>query len=103
MPGSHVLEAAAKIPVQSLDDNLHVASIVVHAQPAMLDPVSAWLEQQSGTEIYGRDDQGKLVVVIESHNSQDVLDVIDNVQLQPGVLNAALVYHELVPPEEDTP
>lgn len=103
MPGSNVLEAAAQIPVQSLDDNLHVTSIVVHTQPNRLDSVSAWLAQQPGTEVYGHDAQGKLVVVIESHNSQDVLDVIDNVQLQPGVLNAALVYHELVPPEEDTP
>lgn len=103
MPGSNVLEAAAQIPVQSLDDNLHIASIVVHTRPDMLESVSAWLTQQAGTEIYGRDAQGKLVVVIESDDSQTVLDVIDNVQLQPGVLNAALVYHELVPPEEDTP
>lgn len=101
MPSSNTLERASQIPVHPLEPELHIASLVVHTRPEALSLVTYWLEQQPGVEIHAASDLGKLVVVVESDNSQTVLNLIDQATEQPGVINAALVYHELVSPEEE--
>lgn len=92
-----------RIPAQTLPSEWHVASIIVHTQPDALSVTREWLESLPGTEIHASNDQGKLVVVLESLSAQSILDVIDQASVRRGVLNAALVYHEVLPPEEDTP
>ncbi len=92
-----------QIPTETLPSEWHVASIIVHTQPIALNTTRNWLEGLPGAEIHASSDQGKLVVVLESLTAQSILDVIDQASAHPGVLNAALVYHEVLPPEEDTP
>lgn len=87
------------IPLQDTDADLHVASLVVYCRPESLADSSDWLLRQLGVEIHAQNEQGKLVVVMESHNAQDILDLIDAAHEQPGIVNAALIYHEVVPPE----
>lgn len=89
--------SAELIPVQIYrPDPLHIASVIVHVQPFALNVVRHWLEKIAGVEIHAVSEQGKFVVVIEATQEQVILDLIDNVITQPGVLNAALVYHEIL-------
>lgn len=90
----------ARIPTKSLGTEWHVASVAIHTRPEALDQTIQWLERRPATEVHAQSHQGKLVVVIESENPQDILDLIDDAIEQPGVVNAALVYHEVIPSEE---
>lgn len=80
---------------------LHVASFIVHVRPTTINELAKWLEQQPRVEIYTRSEEGKLAVVMESDHEQAVLDLLDSVNQQPGVLNTALIYHEIIDGEED--
>lgn len=80
-------------------DTLHVASFLVHVRPTNLHDVADWLADQADCEVSAEDPSGKLVVVVESLHETRVLELIDSVQLLPGVLGAAFVYHELLDPD----
>lgn len=80
---------------------IHVASLIVHVRPGHLPEISQWLERQSGVEIHSQSDQGKLAIVLECDHERAVLDLIDTLADMPGVLNAALIYHEIIDGEED--
>ena len=49
-----------------------------------------------GLELHQHSPQGKLVVVLETEHEQQILDTIEQIQNLPGVLNAVLIYHELL-------
>ncbi len=93
-------EHPARIPTKSLGTEWHVASVAIHTRPEALEQTVQWLTRRAGTEVHAQSHQGKLVVVTESENPQDILDLIDEAVEQPGVVNAALVYHEVIPSEE---
>jgi len=80
-------------------DTLHIASLLVHARPELLEAVKANLRLLDGVELHQESPLGKLVVVLETDNEQQILQRIDSINQLPGVLNAALVYHELLSPE----
>lgn len=79
---------------------LHIASLVAHVRPAQLAATRRWLLAQPSTnnaiqiEIHAEDAQGKLVLVTESEEEKAIVNFLDELRAQPGVLNAALVYHE---------
>ncbi|RDB41948.1 glutamate synthase [Halomonas sp. DQ26W] len=77
---------------------LHIASLLVHARPEHSREVAQWLGAQPGIEVSAEDPSGKLVVVVESEREARILELIDSVQVQPGVLGAALVYHQVLDP-----
>ncbi|AMD01416.1 MULTISPECIES: chaperone NapD [Halomonas] len=80
------------------NDALHIASFLVHVQPEECKTVAQWLAAQPDSEIRAEDPSGKLVVVMESEREGRILDLIDAVQTRPGVLGAALVYHQMLEP-----
>lgn len=90
------------IPVQTISQSpkqLHIASLVAHVRPAHFPIVRRWLskEIQQGirVEIHAEEpSSGKLVIVTESEEEKSIVDFIDELRGRPGVLNAALVYHE---------
>lgn len=82
---------------QIATEQLHVASLVAHVRPEQLTQLRAWLLQareQITAEIHAENAQGKLVIVTESAAEKCIADFLDELRNQPGVLNAALVYHE---------
>lgn len=95
-------QPVGRIPALALPTEWHVASVIVHTRPEALDDTRHWLNGLEGCEIHARSDQGKLVLVVESPQAQTILDVIDQANDRPGVLNAALVYHEVLPAEDET-
>lgn len=91
------------IPVQDITQTpmqLHIASLVAHVRPEQLAATRSWLLAQPSTgnaiqvEIHAEDAQGKLVLVTESEEEKAIVNFLDELRAQPGVLNAALVYHE---------
>ncbi|MCE5980680.1 chaperone NapD [Pseudomonas wadenswilerensis] len=86
-----------------MDEALHIASLVVHARPELLEAVKANLRLLDHLELHRQSAAGKLVVVLEASDEQQILQRIEQINSLPGVLNAALIYHELLAPEGDSP
>jgi nitrate reductase NapD len=81
---------------------LHISSLLVHVRPELLAAVKANLRQLDGLELHQESPQGKLVVVLETEHERQILTRIDQINALPGVLNTALVYHELLETEGDS-
>lgn len=81
---------------------LHIASLLVHVRPVLLDAVKANLRLLDGLELHQESPLGKLVVVLETEHERQILERIEQISNLPGVLNAALVYHEVLNPEGAT-
>jgi nitrate reductase NapD len=79
-----------------MDEALHIASLVVHARPELFDAVKANLRLLEGVELHQESAAGKLVVVLEAVHENQILQRIDQINNLPGVLNAALIYHEIL-------
>lgn len=99
------------IPVYNIDDipeqapappsQLHIASLIAHVLPASIKEVTAWLERQARVEIHAQSPEGKFAIVMESDHEQSVLELLDTLGQRPGVLNTALIYHEIIEDEGD--
>lgn len=81
-----------------MDETLHIASLVVLARPQLLEAVKANLRLLEGLELHQESTAGKLVVVLETADEHQILQRIEQINNLPGVLNAALIYHELLDP-----
>jgi periplasmic nitrate reductase NapD len=75
---------------------LHIASLLVHARPELFEAVKTNLRLLDGLELHQESPLGKLVVVLETEHEQQILERIEQISNLPGVLNAALVYHEVL-------
>jgi nitrate reductase NapD len=82
---------SASDPVAAIPE-LHVASLVVHAQPARLDTVAAAISALPGAEVHGRSALGKLVVTLETPGMDGMMTAVRAIQEIDGVLSATLVY-----------
>ncbi|SEM47888.1 periplasmic nitrate reductase chaperone NapD [Pseudomonas sp. ok272] len=85
-----------------MDETLHIASLVVLARPELFDAVKANLRLLDNLELHHESTVGKLVVVLEARHEDQILQRIEQISNLPGVLNAALIYHELLDPAGDT-
>ncbi len=83
------------------DSPLHIASLLVHCRPELLSGVKANLRRLPGLELHQESPAGKVVVVLEAAHESVILDAICQIQQLPGVLNAALIYHELLSTDGD--
>jgi nitrate reductase NapD len=83
-------------PRKMAEETVHIASLLIHIRPELLDAVKTNLRQLDGLELHQESPQGKLVVVLETQHERHILDRIDQINSLPGVLNTALVYHELL-------
>ncbi len=82
-----------------MNNALHIASLLVHCRPELLEAVKRNLVLLPRTELHQESAAGKVVVVLEAEDESLILDTISHIQQIPGVLNAALIYHELLSTE----
>jgi nitrate reductase NapD len=75
---------------------LHIASVMAQVRPESMAAIKAWLDAQPGVEVHAENAQGKLVLVVETENERNILNLLDEFTAQPGALSAALVYHEIL-------
>ncbi|MBF6038414.1 chaperone NapD [Pseudomonas sp. P154a] len=77
-------------------ETLHIASLVVLARPELFEAVKANLRLLTGVELHHESPVGKLVVVLEMEEESEISKRITQINGLPGVLNASLVYHEIL-------
>ena len=80
-----------------MNDELHVAGILVHTKPDALPYVSSIIAAMPGSEVHATSLDGKLVVTVESVDSAVILDRLDAMNRIQDVISAALVYQHNEP------
>ncbi|KXF80938.1 chaperone NapD [Enterovibrio coralii] len=73
----------------------HISSLIVHAAADQIESVKTSIESFEGTEIPASSEAGKLIVVVETNNRAQLLDLFDQIKALPGVLAATLVFHQV--------
>ncbi|MBI0276816.1 chaperone NapD [Hafnia alvei] len=82
----------------------HVCGLVVQAKPEAVPAVAEALAAMPETEVAAiEQEKGKLVVVMQSEDSNALLDRIESARNVAGVLAVSLVYHQQDEQGEDTP
>ena len=79
-----------------MEKTVHIASLVVLARPELFEAVKANLRLLRGVELHQESPAGKLVVVLEMDEEREISERISQINGLPGVLNAALAYHEIL-------
>jgi len=69
--------------------------MVVQCLPENLTRVCAAIESLQSAEIPARDENGKLVVLLEMASESDLLDRIHEIESISGVISANLAFHQL--------
>ncbi len=78
----------------TMDQEFHVSSLVVLTQPPLRHQLAEQIGALEGAEIHAISDEGKLVVTLEGPSQRQIMAAIDAIQAMPGVLSAALIYHQ---------
>lgn len=80
---------------------MNVCGILVHAHPGRIGAVEAGIGAIPGVETHGRAAGARLIVTIEDTPAMSAVDALAELNKVPGVIAAALVYHEFDPDLED--
>ncbi len=73
----------------------HISSLIVQVSPEHLHETKKRIEAFDEAEIYGVNDVGKIVVVLETEAEGFITDVIEKINNMPGVLGVSMVYHQI--------
>jgi nitrate reductase NapD len=76
---------------------IHVASLVVYADPSRAAAVADAVGRLPGVEVHANNGRGKLVVVVEAGSDADMAAAIGRVDRTAGVICTALVYQQAEP------
>jgi nitrate reductase NapD len=73
-------------------EELHIASLVVHAAPSCVRDVRRAVANLPGAMVHAATASGKLVVTLERPTAADMAESVQTIQRLDGVLVASLVY-----------
>ncbi|MDS4013526.1 MAG: chaperone NapD [Candidatus Accumulibacter sp.] len=73
---------------------MNISSVLVNAQPQAVHEVQRRLLALPGIEIHVVTQDGRLIVTIEAESAQAAADTFSQINQQPGVLSASMVYHQ---------
>ena len=82
-------------------DEVHIASLLVQARPALLADIADKIARLPGAEVHASDPRGKILVTLESGSQGSITDSLNRIQGIDGVISAALVYHQVDGPENE--
>jgi nitrate reductase NapD len=77
-----------------------ICGVLVHARPDAIGAVREALQVFPGVEVHGVNDDGRMVVTVEEHGDQGVVETITAFHDIKGVLSASIVYEHA---EHDEP
>jgi len=80
-----------------MNDELHIASLVVHVRPEALEQVEKALQAMHDMQVHGTHPDGKLVVTLEGPTAANIMDQVADIRQIEGVLNVSLVYQHTEP------
>jgi nitrate reductase NapD len=76
---------------------INISSLVVAALPARTGPVQAALAELPGVEVHAVAEDGRMVVTIDADSDDSTVKLFETIRQTPGVLSAAMVYHQHEP------
>lgn len=80
-------------------DCWHVASYALYCWPDAITSLRTFIAQQPDLQLSAESASGKLILLLDSPDEQAPLERLQQLEQQPGVIQVALVYHEII----DTP
>lgn len=80
-----------------MQEEVHIAGVIVHADPARSPQVRAQVECIPRARVHAAGGDGRMVVTLEADSTPRTLDYMDAIRALPGVLNVALVYQHAEP------
>ncbi len=83
-----------------MSNGVNIAGVLVHAKADELDAVRDGLAGLPGVDLHQTLDDGRLIITVEDVPDHSAADTIRTVHRIPGVIAAALVYHQF---EADAP
>lgn len=79
------------------DPEVHIAGIVVHVRPEMVDTIRKQLPMIPNAQLHAATEDGRMIVTLEAESSRRTVDQMDAIRALPGVINVALVYQHAEP------
>ncbi|MEZ5446428.1 MAG: chaperone NapD [Gammaproteobacteria bacterium] len=76
-----------------MNEEIHIASLIVHTRPGRADAVRARLLEEPGIEVPAADGHGKLVVTVEAAGIAEMSRRMEWINQIEGLLSSTLVYH----------
>jgi nitrate reductase NapD len=88
---------------QSSSSEVHISSLVVHCRVDAISAVIEAINAMPGAEVPEHNEQGKLVVLLETSGQAGIMKHISEIETLPGVISPALVYHQIDNEEAEAP
>lgn len=76
---------------------MNICGVLVHAFPDRVAEVASGLAGLPGVEVHGEAAGGRLIVTVEDTAASAAVDGLAAIHKLPGVVAAALVYHQFEP------
>ena len=73
-------------------EKLCISSLVVRTRPERLARVQDRINAIPEAEVYGEHEDGRLVVLLDTADNRKAADTITDIQNQPDILSATLIY-----------
>lgn len=73
---------------------MNISGVLVKAYPEHILSIEKILITMEGVEVHGNNQDGRIVITVEQANADRVSDTLVQIQDVPGVLSAAMIYHQ---------
>lgn len=73
---------------------MNISGVLVKAYPENLVTIQEILATMNGVEVHGNNDDGRIVITVEDVSANNITDTLTEIQAVPGVLSAAMIYHQ---------
>jgi len=73
---------------------MNISGVLVKAYPEHIISIEKILTTMDGVEVHGNNKDGRIVITVEQANADRVSDTLMEIQDVPGVLSAAMIYHQ---------
>jgi nitrate reductase NapD len=73
---------------------MNISGVIVKAYPVHIQSIEAVLATMDGVEVHGNNEDGRIVITVEDKNANNISDTLVRIQDVPGVLSAAMIYHQ---------
>ena len=72
---------------------MNISGVLVATMPENIEQLTNELVTLTGVEVHGANEQGKMVVTVETEHEGQMADTVVAIQNLRGVLSAAMIYH----------
>ena len=73
---------------------MNISGVLVKAYPDNLVTIEKALSKMDGVEVHGNNEDGRIVITVEDESANNISDTLVEIQDVPGVLSAAMIYHQ---------